>query len=63
MTAHIATVEVAGGDWSRSFPVRDAAFGGEVPAGANGDKVQFTYLDAAGEKVATETETVTIESE
>lgn len=63
VTAEVARVDVAGPDWTRSFPVQNRAFAGEVPAGTDGDRIRFTYLDAQGEPIASRVETVGIESE
>ena len=63
VTADIARVDVAGPGWTRSFPVEVGAFAGEVPAGADGDRIRFTYLDARGEPIASKVATVGIESE
>jgi hypothetical protein len=59
----IASVEVSGPGWIRTFPVEHKAFAGEVPAGADGDPLRFTYLDARGLEVTRKSDTVTIESE
>lgn len=63
VTADIARVAVTGPAWTRSFAVQDGAFAGEVPAGADGDLVRFTYLDASGNVVASRVLTVAVESE
>ena len=63
VTADVARVQVAGPGWTKSFRVGDGAFGGEVPAGVDGDRIHFTYLDARGEEIASKLTTVTIESE
>ncbi|GAA3830471.1 hypothetical protein [Nocardioides panacisoli] len=63
MTADVARVRVAGPGWTKSFRVRNEAFGGEVPAGVDGDRIRFTYLDARGEEIASNVTMVTIESE
>ncbi|MDQ4051411.1 MAG: hypothetical protein M3237_01760 [Actinomycetota bacterium] len=63
VAADVARVDVTGPDWSRSFPVENGAFAGEVPAGADGDRIRFTYLDARGGTVATKVAAVGIESE
>ncbi|MFT3874430.1 MAG: hypothetical protein QM714_17595 [Nocardioides sp.] len=63
VTADVASVEVTGPGWTRSFPVEETAFGGEVPTGADGDQVRFNYLDARGNTIASRTDTVAIESE
>lgn len=62
VTANVANVEVAGPDWTRSFPVVDGLFAGEVPPGADGDRIRFTYLNAQGEEIASKDWTVLIES-
>ena len=62
-TADVARVRVTGRGWTRSFVVGDGVFGGEVPSGAEGDRVRFSFLDAQGEAIASEVATVTIESE
>jgi hypothetical protein len=59
----VARVRIAGPGWTRSFPVRNGAFAGEVPAGADGDRLVFTYLDERGDLIATKVVTVAIESE
>lgn len=51
------------GCWTRTFPVLDQAFAGEVPARADGDPLRFRYLDARGLKVAHKSDIVMIESE
>lgn len=61
--AAIARVDVTGPGWRRSFTVKDRAFAGEVPVGADGDRIRFTYLDDRGETIATKVTTVGIESE
>jgi hypothetical protein len=63
VTADVARVQVAGPGWTKSFRVGDGAFGGEVPAGVDGDRIRFTFLDARGEDIASQVTTVTIESE
>lgn len=63
VTVTVAGVEVSGPGWERSFRVTDGAFAGEVPAGAGGDRVRFSYLDRQGRKIAAETMSVVIESE
>lgn len=63
VTAEVDTVQVAGPGWTRRLPVDDAVFGGEVPGGADGDRIRFTYLDAQGEELASEVVLVAIESE
>ncbi len=63
VTADVASAEIEGPGWSRSFPVLNKAFAGEVPAGADGDRIRFTYLDARGVPIATKVVTVGIESE
>ena len=59
----VATVEVSGADWSRTFDVAEHAFAGEIPTGSDGDTIRFRYLNAAGKQVASKTTTVFIESE
>ncbi|MDP3893587.1 hypothetical protein [Nocardioides sp.] len=61
--ADVAAVRVAGPDWTKSFRVDDGAFAGEVPPGADGDRIRFTYLDPRAQPIASEVITVTIESE
>jgi hypothetical protein len=61
--ARVATVRVSGQDWVRTFGVSDDAFAGEVPAGAEGDRIRFDYLDARGVRIATAHRGVVIESE
>ncbi len=63
VTADVASAEIEGPGWVRSFPVLNKAFAGEVPAGADGDRIRFTYLDARGVPIATKVVTVGIESE
>jgi hypothetical protein len=63
VAVHVAHVEVSGPGWTRSFRVEDADFAGEVPAGADGDRIRFRYLDPSGGQLATKTVTVAIESE
>ena len=59
----VASVSVSGPGWTRTFPVVDGSFAGEVPAGVDGDAVRFDYLDARGSSVAHKSVTVMIESE
>jgi hypothetical protein len=61
--ADIASVQVSGPGWIRTFPVENKAFAGEVPAGADGDPLRFVYLDARGLEVAHRSDTVMLESE
>ncbi|GAA4691427.1 hypothetical protein [Nocardioides conyzicola] len=63
VSAHVASVEVTGPGWSRTFAVMDGAFAGEVPAGDEGDRVRFDYLDAGGRSLAHKSDTVLLESE
>lgn len=63
VAADVARVRVAGPDWTRSFVVEGGAFGGEVPAGEDGDPIRFSYVDARGEEIANGVTRVTIESE
>lgn len=63
VTADVAQVEVSGPGWTRTFRVEGRAFGGEVPAGVDGDRIRFTYVDAQGTKIATKASTVGLESE
>jgi hypothetical protein len=62
-SADVAHVDVEGPGWTRSFAVEQGAFAGEVPAGADGDRIRFTYLDARHRPIARQVTTVTIESE
>lgn len=63
VAADIASVSVSGPGWTRTFPVEDEAYAGEVPAGVDGDTVRFDYLDVDGTSVAHKSATVMIESE
>ncbi len=63
VTADVARVEIAGPGWVRSFSVTNRAFAGKVPAGADGDRIRFTYLDAEHVPIAANVVTVGIESE
>jgi hypothetical protein len=63
VAADVVRVDITGPDWTRSFPVENAAFAGEVPAGADGDRIRFNYLDARGERIATNVAIVGIESD
>lgn len=63
VTVEVARVQVTGPGWTRTFAVEHDAFGGEVPPGADGDRIRFTYFDAQGAKIATKTWTVGLESE
>lgn len=63
VAADVARVDVAAPGWTRSFPVEEGAFAGEVPAGADGDRIRFVYRDAGGEPIAGRVDTVRIESE
>ncbi len=60
--AHLG-VDPARATSTRTFQVKEGAFAGEVPAGADGDRIRFNYLNAQGEQIATKTVTVGIESQ
>jgi hypothetical protein len=63
VSVKVARVIVKGPGWTRSFSIENSAFAGEVPAGANGDLIQFSYLDARGNRMERKVVAVGLESE